>query len=54
MKFLGMIIVTLAGIAFFFAIIGVFGMTVSLVGLALFIAIAIVMFRRPQFGRSRQ
>jgi hypothetical protein len=54
MKFIGMIITTLVGIAFFFAIIGVFGLTISLATLALFITIAVVIFRRPQFGGGRQ
>jgi hypothetical protein len=48
MHLFGAIAVTLIGIGFFFAIVGVFGMPAAIVALALFIALAAVLFRRPQ------
>jgi hypothetical protein len=45
---LGAIAVALIGTAFFFAIIGVFGLTAAIVALALFVALALLTFRRPQ------
>ncbi len=44
--------VTLIGIAFFFSIIGVFGMAESIVGLVLFLAIAVVIFSRRKSGAT--
>jgi hypothetical protein len=35
---------------FFFAIVGVFGLPAAIVALVLFIALAFVLFRRPQAG----
>ena len=44
----GAIAVTLIGMGFFFAIVGVFGLPVAILALVLFIALAFVLFRRPQ------
>jgi hypothetical protein len=41
---------TLIGVGFFFAIVGVFGMPAAIAALVLFIALASVLFRRPQAG----
>ena len=46
-------IATLLGIAFFNAIIGVFGLPTSLVALVIFVALALLIFRRPQDGSDR-
>jgi hypothetical protein len=48
MHFFGAIAVTLMCIGFFFAIVGVFGLPAAIVALVLFIALAAVIFRRPQ------
>jgi hypothetical protein len=48
MHLFGAIAVTLIGVAFFFAIVGVFGLPAAIVALVLFIALASVLFRRPQ------
>jgi hypothetical protein len=48
MHLFGAIAVTLIGIGFFFAIVGVFGLPPAIVALVLFIALAAVIFRRPQ------
>jgi hypothetical protein len=48
MHLVGAIAVTLIGIGFFFAIVGVFGLAAAIVALALFVALASVLFRRPQ------
>ena len=48
MHLFGAIAVTLIGIGFFFAIVGVFGLPAAIVALVLFIALAAVLFRRPQ------
>ena len=42
------IAVTLIGAGFFFAIVGVFGLPAAIAALVLFIALAAVIFRRPQ------
>jgi Ca2+/Na+ antiporter len=44
----GVVIPPLLGAAFFNIIIGVFGLSAAIVGLLLFISLAIVIFRRPQ------
>jgi len=44
----GVVISALLGAAFFNIIIGVFGQSAAIVGCVLFIALAMVMFRRPQ------
>jgi UPF0716 family protein affecting phage T7 exclusion len=43
----------LLGIGFFFAIIGVFGVPASIVALVLFVALAGLIFRRPQGEETR-
>jgi hypothetical protein len=48
MHLFGAIAVTLIGMAFFFAIVGVFGLSAAILALVLFIALAFVLFRRPQ------
>lgn len=40
--------VALVGGAFFFAIVGVFGLTVAVLALILFVAVALVLMRLPQ------
>jgi hypothetical protein len=50
MHLFGAIAVTLIGMGFFFAIVGVFGLPAAIVALVLFIALAFVLFRRPQAG----
>jgi hypothetical protein len=44
----GAIAATLIGAVFFFAIIGVFGLTAAIGALALFLVLALLTFRRPQ------
>ena len=46
--FVGAIAAALIGVTFFFAIIGVFGLTAAIAALALFVALALLTFRRPQ------
>ena len=48
MHLFGAIAVTLIGVGFFFAIVGVFGLAAAIVALLVFIALASVLFRRPQ------
>ena len=48
MHLFGAIAVTLVGIGFFFAIVGVFGLPAAIAALVLFIALASALFRRPQ------
>ncbi|MGQ7935972.1 hypothetical protein [Paraburkholderia sp. D1E] len=50
---LGTICATLLGVAFFFIIIGVFGLSASIIALALFIALAVAISRRPQTERKQ-
>ena len=50
MHLFGAIAATLIGVGFFFAIVGVFGPPVAIVALVVFIALASVLFRRPQAG----
>jgi len=49
----GALAAALLGVAFFFAIIGVFGLDYSIGALLLFIAVALLLFRRPQAARAR-
>jgi hypothetical protein len=44
----GTLAVALVGGAFFFAIVGVFGLTVAVLALILFVAVALVLMRLPQ------
>jgi hypothetical protein len=46
--FVGAVVVALLGVLFFFAIVGVFGLPSSIAALLLFIALALMVFRRPQ------
>ena len=48
MHLFGAIAVTLIGIGFFFAIVGVFGLRAAIGAAILFIALALSIFRRPQ------
>jgi hypothetical protein len=45
---IGVVVATLFGVAFFFVIIGVFGLSASIAALALFVALAVFIFRLPQ------
>jgi hypothetical protein len=49
----GAVAAALLGVAFFFAIIGVFGFGYAVAALLLFIAVALLLFRRPQAARAR-
>jgi len=46
--FVGAVVAALLGVVFFFAIVGVFGPRSSIAALLLFIALALMVFRRPQ------
>ena len=48
MHLFGAIAAALIGIGFFFAIVGVFGFSAAIAALVVFIALAAVLFRRPQ------
>jgi hypothetical protein len=48
MHLFGAIAITLIGVGSFFAIVGVFGLPAAMVALVVFIALAAVLFRRPQ------
>ena len=50
----GIAISALLGAAFFNIIIGVFGLSPAIVGLVLFVSLAIVMCRRPQKDNAPQ
>ena len=47
-NFVWAFVAALLGVVFFFAIVGVFGLSSSIVALLLFIALALMVFRRPQ------
>ena len=47
-RFVGAVVAALLGVVFFFAIVGVFGLPFSIVAMLLFIALALMVFRRPQ------
>jgi hypothetical protein len=47
-QFIGAVVAALLGVVFFFAIVGVFGLPFSIAGLLLFIALALMVFGRPQ------
>ena len=53
LRVVGAIVATLIGIAFFFVIIGVFGLSAAIAALVLFAASAILIFRRPQAEETR-
>ena len=46
--FVGAVVAALLGVVFFFAIVGVFGLPSSIAALLLFIALSLLIFRRPQ------
>jgi len=50
---IGAVGATILGVAFFFAIIGVFGLSASIATLVLFVALAVFIFRRPQDQETR-
>jgi hypothetical protein len=50
----GVVLTTLLGFIFFNALIGVFGLSAAVIALLLFIASAVLIFRRPQTHRARQ
>jgi hypothetical protein len=49
----GVVVTTLLGVAFFNALIGVFGLSEAIIALVLFVSLAIVILRRPQTGGTR-
>jgi len=49
----GVVVTTLLGVAFFNALIGVFGLSEAIIALVLFVALAIVILRRPQTGGTQ-
>jgi hypothetical protein len=51
---MGVVLTTLLGFTFFNALIGVFGLSAAVIALLLFIALAVLIFRRPQTERVRQ
>jgi hypothetical protein len=50
---IGVAVTTLLGVAFFNALIGVFGLPEAIIALVLFVSLAIVILRRPQTGGTR-
>ena len=50
---IGAIISTIFGMASFFFIVGVFGLPASIIALVLFIALALLIFQRPQAEGSQ-
>lgn len=52
-RFIGAITATLIGTAFFFGIVGVFGLPASIGAGILFIVLALLIFRRPQGQGTR-
>ena len=50
----GVVIATLLGAVVFFVIIGVFGLSEAIVGLLVFVSLALLIFRRPQTKGARQ
>jgi hypothetical protein len=54
MRATGVVIATLLGAVFFFVIIGVFGLSEAIVGLLVFVSLALLVFRRPQTKGARQ
>ena len=53
LRFVGILAVTLIGVAFFFAIIGVFGLPAAIGALALFVVLALLTFRCRQAEETR-
>ena len=54
MRATGVVTATLLGAVFFFVIIGVFGLLEAIVGLLIFVSLALLTFRRPQTKGARQ
>jgi hypothetical protein len=54
MRATGVGIATLLGAVFFFVIIGVFGLSEAIIGLLVFVSLALLIFRRPQTKGARQ
>jgi hypothetical protein len=52
-RLLGAVGVAVLGVAFFFVIVGVFGLPVSMIALVLFIAFTLAISRRPQTERRQ-
>jgi hypothetical protein len=52
--FVGAIAAALIGVTFFFAIIGVFGFAAAVGALVLFVALALLVLRRPQAEETWQ
>jgi hypothetical protein len=52
-KSIGAGVATLLGVAFFFVIIGVFGLSASIAALLVFLVLAVFIFRRPQDQETR-
>jgi hypothetical protein len=52
-SFIGAVTATLMGTAFFFVIVGVFGLPASIGAGILFILLALLIFRRPQAKETR-
>jgi hypothetical protein len=50
---IGAVVAALVGVAFFFFIIGVFGLPLSVFALVVFVALAILLFRCPQDEGTR-
>jgi hypothetical protein len=46
-------IAAIAGVLFFFVIIGVFGLPASIAALVIFVALCLAIFRRPQDQETR-
>jgi len=49
---MGAALTTLLGFVFFNALIGVFGLSAAVIALLLFIALSVLIFRRPQTERA--
>jgi hypothetical protein len=52
-RLLGAVGVAVLGVAFFFVIVGVFGLPASMIALVLFIALTLAISRRPQPERRQ-
>jgi len=52
-RMVGAIVAALLGVAFFFVIIGVLGLPLSIIALVVFVTLAILLLRRPQDEGTR-
>jgi hypothetical protein len=52
-RVMGAVLTTLLGFTFFNALIGVFGLSAAVIALLLFLALAVLIFRRPQTERAQ-